>query len=66
MGWDPNKAPTGMGALFPQPFTLAQWLYERINGNLHQPMLVRDSVTHEWRGATGQEWEQWIAELADE
>ena len=41
-----------MEALFPQPLTLTQWLDLWVKGNLYQPALVQDPVTHEWRGAT--------------
>ena len=65
-GWDPNPGPDGMEALFKQPLTLAQWLDRWVSGNLHQPTLVRDPVTQEWRGATDDEYAQRVAELADQ
>ena len=64
-GWDPNRGPEGMEALFPQPLTLAQWLDRWVRGNLHQPTLVQDPVTQEWRGATDEEYAQWTAELTE-
>ena len=64
-GWDPNLGPEGMEALFPQPLTLAQWLDRWVRGNLHQPTLVQDPTTQEWRGATDEEYAQRAAALTE-
>jgi hypothetical protein len=64
-GWDPNPGPADRQALFPQPFTLAGWLGRWVRGKLWQPALVRDPDTQQWRGATEQEYAQWIAEMED-
>lgn len=65
-GWDPNPGPGGTEALFPQPFTLAQWLDRWVSGNLYQPALVQDPITQEWRGATDEEYAQWAAEPTEQ
>jgi hypothetical protein len=64
-GWDPNPGPVDRQALFPQPLALAEWLDRWVGGKLCQPALVHDPDTLQWRGATDQEYAQWIAEMED-
>ena len=61
----PNPAPhDDIGkALFPQSMTFREWLVRWIDRRLHQPALVQDPDTGEWRGATDQEDTEWIAKL---
>ncbi|HEX8858603.1 MAG TPA: hypothetical protein VGC06_05810 [Actinomycetes bacterium] len=62
--WDPNPAPDDdIGkALFPQSMTFGEWLVRWVEGRLHQPALVHDPDTGEWRGATDEEYAAWMAE----
>jgi len=62
-GWDPNPGPMGREALFRQPFALAEWLDRWVHCQLCQPALVCDPDTQQWRGATEQEYAQWVAEM---
>jgi hypothetical protein len=64
-GWDPNPGPVDRQALFPQPLTLAGWLDRWVRCQLCQPALVQDPDTRQWRGATEQEYAQWIAGMED-
>ncbi|MEV0612534.1 hypothetical protein AB0I81_04350 [Nonomuraea sp. NPDC050404] len=54
---DPNPAPIGnfQVSLFPQPLSFTAWLHRWIEGTLHQPWLVQDEKTGEWRGGTDAE-----------
>lgn len=63
-GWDPNGAPQDdIGkALFPQSMTVREWLARWVHGRLHQPTLVQDPNTGEWRDATDEEYAAWMAE----
>lgn len=56
---DPNPAPVGEFevCLFPQHFDFAEWLRRWVEGTLHQPWLLQDPQTGEWRGATDAEFE---------
>jgi len=63
--WDPNGGPTGREALFPQWFTLAEWLDRWVSGGVYQPLLVWDPAMWQWRSATDEEWAQQLAELDD-
>jgi hypothetical protein len=67
--WDPNPAPQDdIGkALFSQSMTFREWLVRWVDGRLHQPALVQDPDTGEWRGATDEEYAMiwtptWMAE----
>jgi hypothetical protein len=62
--WDPNPAPRDdIGkALFPQSITFREWLVRWVDRRLHQPALVQDPDTGEWRGATDEEYATWMAE----
>jgi hypothetical protein len=62
-GWDPNPGPVGPEAFFRQPFVLADWLDRWVRGRLFQPALVLDPTTQQWRGATDEEYEQWMSEM---
>ena len=44
-------------ALFRQDMTLASWLLRWTESRLHQPWLLQDPNTGEWRGATEADWE---------
>jgi hypothetical protein len=61
---DPNPAPhDDIGkALFPQSMTFREWLVRWVDRRLHQPALVQDPDTGEWRGATDEEYAAWMAE----
>ncbi|MFC5187016.1 SMI1/KNR4 family protein [Actinomadura harenae] len=54
---DPNPAPQDdfEVSLFPQHFGLTEWLRRWIDGTLHQPWLLQDPKTGDWRGATDAE-----------
>ncbi|MGI5486819.1 hypothetical protein [Microtetraspora malaysiensis] len=54
---DPNPAPSDNFhvSLFPQPLSFTEWLHRWTEGTLHQPWLVQDEKTGEWRGATDTE-----------
>jgi hypothetical protein len=62
-GWDPNPGPVDRQALYREQVALAGWLSRWLIGTLYQPALVQDPVTQQWRGATDEEYAQWIAEL---
>ncbi|TNY36977.1 SMI1/KNR4 family protein [Thermomonospora catenispora] len=51
---DPNPAPADdyAVALFPQDLGFGEWMLRWVEGTLRQPLLVRDEITGEWRGAT--------------
>ena len=57
---DPNPAPEEeiAAALFRQDMTLASWLLRWTESRLHQPWLVQDPNTGDWRGATDADWEE--------
>jgi hypothetical protein len=55
-GSDPNPAPTGVPFSFPQHMTITEWFGRWLDGRLHQPWLVEDPVTGQWRGATEEEY----------
>jgi hypothetical protein len=61
---DPNPAPVGNGevCLFPQHFSLTEWLRRWVDGTLHQPWLLQDPKTGQWRGATDAETEAAVME----
>jgi hypothetical protein len=62
-GWDPNSGPQDQHALYAQQVTLAEWLSRWVTGTLYQPALVQDPITRQWRGATDEEYTQWMAGL---
>jgi len=64
-GWDPNPGPVGQEAFFRQPLVLAEWLDRWVSGRLFQPALVLDPETQEWRGASDEQYEQWMSDLDD-
>jgi hypothetical protein len=61
-GYDPNPAPAGVSAIFPQHMTVADWFGRWIDGRLQQPWLMQDPVTGVWRGATEAESQAMIEE----
>ena len=61
--WDPNPGPVDKRALFQQSYTLAEWLDRWVRRKLCQPVLVLDQDTQQWRGATEQEYAEWMAML---
>jgi len=65
VGLGSERGPTGREALFPQWFTLAEWLDRWVSGRLYQPLLVWDLAMWQWRSATDEEWAQQLAELDD-
>ncbi|GAA0568910.1 hypothetical protein GCM10009546_34600 [Actinomadura livida] len=54
---DPNPAPVGhhQDSLFPQHFSMAEWMRRWVEGTLRQPWLLQDQKTGRWRGATDAE-----------
>lgn len=54
---DPNPAPMENYevSLFPQSFSLTEWMHRWIEGTLYQPWLLQDEKTGQWRGATDAE-----------
>lgn len=59
-GYDPNPAPDGVSGAFPQHMTIVDWFSRWAEGTLHQPCLVRDPTTGEWRGATDSEYAEML------
>jgi hypothetical protein len=57
---DPNpvSGDERASALFRQDMTLALWLLRWTESRLHQPWLLQDPHTGEWRGATDADWEE--------
>jgi hypothetical protein len=55
-GCDPNPSPSGVSTMFPQHMSIADWFAKWVDGTLHQPWLVQDPTTGEWRGATDAEY----------
>ncbi|GAA3972262.1 hypothetical protein GCM10023085_63270 [Actinomadura viridis] len=54
---DPNPAPLDNFdvSLFPQHLSFTEWMRRWLEGTLHQPWLVQDERTGQWRGATDAE-----------
>jgi hypothetical protein len=46
--------------VFREPLDLATWLERWVDGNLHQPAIIEDPDTGEWRPATDEDWAEWI------
>lgn len=62
---DPNPAPYEdfHVALFPQHFGFTEWVRRWLDGTLHQPWLLQDEKTGQWRGATNAEFEAALREI---
>ena len=59
---DPNP---GVGNdVFREPTTFGEWLERWIEGRLHQPALIEDPVSGDWRGATDEDWADWAEETS--
>jgi hypothetical protein len=54
---DPN--PGVDDDLFREPMTFATWLERWVKGTLHQPAIIEDPNTGEWRPATDADWLEW-------
>ena len=61
-GCDPNPAPDGVSCAFSQHMTIVDWFSKWVEGTLHQPWLVQDPTTGEWRGATDAEYAEMLEE----
>lgn len=61
-GFDPNGA-DGRDALYHQNISLETWLERWLEGRLHQPAVIEDPGTGEWRGATEDEMDEWASEF---
>ncbi|RJL31876.1 hypothetical protein [Bailinhaonella thermotolerans] len=61
---DPNPAPLEMRevSLFPQHLGLTEWLRRWAEATLHQPWLLQDETTGQWRAATDAETEAALQE----
>jgi hypothetical protein len=66
-GFDPNPVPEDQidNALYQEGVGLSTWLDRWVRLEHHQPAVVEDEQTGEWRGATKAEYEQWRRELDD-
>jgi hypothetical protein len=60
--WASDPNPGVDDDLFREPMTLVSWLERWVEGRLHQPGLIDDPITREWRGATDEDWEEWAEE----
>jgi hypothetical protein len=45
--------------LFREPMTFTTWLERWVEGTLHQPAIIEDPNTGEWRPATDTDWLEW-------
>jgi len=65
-GWDPNLvAPEDDVPFFEQEYVLGTWIEAWLDGNLHQPWLMRDPRSRTYRGATIEETRAALDDLAD-